>query len=154
VGHDRIEDALDVSEGGNRDADAVEGASRRLAGLQLLVAPTQRSGQRVDPAEGERGEDRAQHERHGHHEQGVERERERFVEKLVAHDLDDAHDERGHDDEEPADAIGHLHLAADAGGVPRGVARSIRRCRRGSDRSPGQRSGCRLNRGVPSPRGA
>jgi hypothetical protein len=163
---DRIENTLDIRQCRDRDAHAVEGASRCLAGLQLLVTPAQRARQRVDPAERKRAEDPTQHERHRHDEERVERERKRLVEELVAQDLDGTHDERGHDDEEPTDAIGHLDLAADpAGGVPRGVARSIRRCWRGSDRRPGHAppppgptlrrfSGRTLNRGVPSRRGA
>ena len=114
MGHDGVEDPLDVGQGGDRDAHPVEGPGRRGPRFQLLVASPQRARERVDAAEGERREDPGEDERGAHDQQRVERKRERPVHELVAEQLDHADDERRHDDDEPADAIRHPDLATDA----------------------------------------
>ena len=137
--HGRLEDLLEVGERRDGLRDRVQGIGGRGAGLDLVVAGLERCREPVHAPErpareacGEQGDDE-------HHEQRVPREREVGVEDGVAQQLDDAHDDRGKDDGEPA------HPSRD-----HRISRPDPRPGPGGARPPGRRSTARRDRAARS----
>ena len=99
---DRLEDLVEIGQGGDRDADAMERPGRRLPSLEIRIALAQLGRQAVDPPERDGREGPGEDRDEDHHHDGVEREREGGVEHPVADQLDDRHGDDGYDDAEPA----------------------------------------------------